>query len=160
MMIIIPGLISGASLQQLQRQLQKSRFIDGAYSAGPASSYQKKLANDSQDQQLTAAAGNIKELLERNPMFRTMAIPRGVRSIVFNLYQEGMYYLDHTDHSILPGRPPLRGDLSMTLFLTDPDSYAGGELVVNSDGPHEVSVKLPAGHAVVYDANTMHRSIL
>lgn len=158
MMFIIPALISGAALQQLQRQLASSHFVDGSFSAGPAASYQKNnLQNDPQDQQLVAAAEKVKQLLEQNPKFRTMAIPRRVRSVVFNLYREGMCYRDHIDHSLLPGRPPLRGDLSMTLFLSDPASYAGGELVVNSDGPHQVSVKLPAGHAVVYDANTMHR---
>lgn len=158
MMFIIPRLVSGTALRQLQNQLQAGQFVDGGFSAGAAASYQKKnLQNNPQDQQLAAAADKVRELLEQHPMFRTMAIPRRVRSIVFNIYREGMYYRDHTDHSILPGRPPFRGDMSMTLFLSDPDSYTGGELVVNSDGPHEVSVKLPAGHAVVYDANTMHR---
>jgi PKHD-type hydroxylase len=68
-----------------------------------------------------------------------------------------MYYGDHLDHPLLAGEPPARGDISTTVFLSSPDSYDGGELVVNSLHGEPVSVKLPAGQAVCYPAGTLHR---
>ena len=156
-MFFIPDLITPVECQQLQALLAQTEFSDGRSTAAGAA-YQKHnlqavgpLEHVQQGQKLVQAA------LDRHPKFRVLAMPRRVRPVTFNRYDEGMYYRDHTDHALLPATPVVRGDLSMTLFLSDPESYEGGELVMNSDGDDQLKVKLPAGHAVVYSAATMHR---
>lgn len=158
MMFVIPNLLTTQQVQQVKEILGKAQYVDGKTSAGGASDYQKNnLQVSPDDESCRPAQQLIQQALSANGKFRTLAVPRRVRPVTFNLYREGMYYRDHTDHSMLPGNPPVRGDLSMTLFLSEPDSYAGGELVVNCDGPEAVSIKLPQGHVVIYDACTMHR---
>ncbi len=158
MMFFIPNLLAGQQLQTVRQLLEKPQFVDGKLSAGAGSDYQKNnLQANEKDENVRQAQLIIQQVLAANGKFRTLTVPRKVRPVTFNLYRENMYYRDHTDHSILPGNPPVRGDLSMTLFLSDPESYAGGELVVDSDGVRPVNVKLPLGHAVIYDACTMHR---
>lgn len=158
MMFFIPNLLNPEQIRSVKDILAKAQFVDGKSTAGAGSDYQKKnLQASPDDESCRPAQQLIQQALASNGKFRTLAIPRRVRPVTFNCYREDMYYRDHTDHSILPGNPPIRGDLSMTLFLSEPTSYAGGELIVNSDGEQAVSVKLPIGHAVIYDACTMHR---
>lgn len=157
-MFFIPNLLTAQQAQAVRQLLSKARFEDGKLSAGAGSDYQKNnLQADTEDENCRQAQLIIQKTLAANAQFRTLAAPRKVRPVTFNLYRENMYYRDHTDHSILPGNPMVRGDLSMTLFLSEPDSYAGGELVVDCDSERAVSIKLPLGHAVIYDACTMHR---
>lgn len=156
-MFIIPDLVNATELQQLQALLAQVQFVDGRDTAA-AGAYQKNnLQASGPADVLNQAQRLVAQALERHPKFRVLAMPRRVRPVTFNCYETGMYYLDHTDHALLPGTPVVRGDLSMTLFLSDPGSYQGGELVINSDGPESLNVKLPLGHAVVYSAATMHR---
>ncbi len=158
MLFIIPDLLDRAALDKVRQLLGQSEFVDGRVSAGAGSNYQKNnLQAKPDDRNSLQARDIVAQKLTSHPMFNTLAVPRRVRPVTFNLYREGMYYKDHTDHSILPGNPPVRGDLSMTLFLSDPGSYQGGELVIHCDGPQKQQFKLPAGQAIVYDACTMHR---
>ena len=156
-MFIIPDLINAAECQQVIALLQQMEFGDGRNTAAGAS-YQKHNLQAAGPAPLVQEAQRlVQAALERHPKFRVMAMPRRIRPVTFNRYDQGMYYRDHTDHALLPAAPVVRGDLSMTLFLSAPDSYDGGELIVNSDRDDSVSVKLPVGHAVVYSAATMHR---
>jgi len=158
MMFFIPKLLIGQQLQAVKQLLSNTQFVDGKSTAGAGSDYQKNnLQADPQDKNCQQAQQIIQQVLAGNAKFRTLTVPRKVKPVTFNIYRENMYYRDHTDHSILPGNPRLRGDLSMTLFLSEPDSYQGGELVVDSDGVRATSVKLAMGDAVIYDACTMHR---
>lgn len=156
-MFIIPDLISPAERQQLVALLQQVEFVDGRETAA-GSAYQKNNLQAGGPKELVQQAQRLVQgALDRHPKFRVLAMPRRVRPVTFNRYDEGMYYRDHTDHALLPATPVVRGDLSMTLFLSDPQSYEGGELIMNSDNDSQMAVKLPAGHAVVYSAATMHR---
>lgn len=158
MLFEIPNLLDAKQVREIRELLANAPFVDGRQTAGAGSNYQKNnLQADPADATVQQAQKIVQQILERHPKFRTLAVPRRVRPVTFNRYGEGMYYRDHSDHSILPGRPPVRGDLSMTLFLSDPESYQGGELVINSDGLEAVKMKRPAGHAIIYDACTMHR---
>lgn len=96
--------------------------------------------------------------LARSPEFTTAALPARILPPMFNRYDEGMAFGAHVDGSIraLPGTGQrLRTDVSSTLFLSDPEDYDGGELVVH-DTYGEHRVKLPAGHLVVYPATSLH----
>jgi PKHD-type hydroxylase len=101
----------------------------------------------------------IVRALEASPLFITAALPLRVFPPLFNRYDPGMTFGAHVDNAVrqIPGTPfRVRTDLSVTLFLTRPEEYDGGELVVEDVyGAH--SVKLPAGDAILYPATSLHR---
>lgn len=79
-----------------------------------------------------------------------------MHSLLFSRYGVGMAYGRHIDNALMGGKQLRRSDLSFTVFLSDPDTYTGGELVI--EGPdNETSYRLAAGSAIVYPANTLHR---
>jgi PKHD-type hydroxylase len=94
--------------------------------------------------------------LQRSEHFQRIALPKAIAAPVFNRYDAGMFYEQHVDAATMRGGDNLRVDAAVTLFLSDPKSYDGGELVVEtlSGG---LGVKLVAGDAVVYPASTLHR---
>ena len=96
--------------------------------------------------------------LERTPLFISAALPLRVFPPLFNRYSGGQAFGNHIDNAVrqVPGTPHrIRTDLSATLFLSDPDEYEGGELVVQDTyGAH--AVKLPAGHMILYPASSLH----
>lgn len=157
-MFIIPELLKGEQLTQVQQLIRAGRFLDGSQTAGASSNYQKNnLQGDPNDGQLQQAQQIIYQALTTHPKFRVLAVPKTVRPVTFNRYDEGMYYHEHMDYAIIPGNPPVRGDISTTVFLNNPEDYDGGELIINCDDPQPQTVKLPAGHAVVYSGATMHK---
>ena len=102
--------------------------------------------------------GMILTALEQNALFISAALPARVFPPLFNRYQGGQSFGTHVDNAIrqVTGTPHrIRTDLSATLFFTGPDEYDGGELVVEDTyGTH--SVKLPAGHMILYPATSLH----
>jgi PKHD-type hydroxylase len=91
-------------------------------------------------------------------MFTTLVLPKRIGPFHFSRYEVGMTYGDHVDNSVMGigvGNP-MRADLSMSLFLNDPEDYDGGDLVLNSRlAPR--SLKLSAGDAIVYPTDEFHR---
>ena len=157
-MFFIPELLNLEQCRQVRELLDCSRFVDGKHSAGAAVVHRKRnLQGDATDPAIAGAQKLVFDALNRHPHFAVLAMPRYVRPMVFNRYDVGMYYHDHMDHALLDGDPQIRGDMSVTVFLSALGEYDGGELVVNCDGPEATAVKLPQGHAVVYSAATMHR---
>lgn len=161
MITVIPDVVSKDELAQLRDGLDAATFADGARSAG------WNAAGIKNNQQLTPGMPGYDPLrqivqsgLDRNPLFQTAVRPRFVQPVMFNRYAPGMSYGAHMDDAIMktvtayPGR--VRIDVSFTLFLTDPASYQGGELVVDLGGV-EQGFKLPAGALVAYPATTLHR---
>ena len=95
--------------------------------------------------------------LSHNAAFNGAAFPLQISEPIFARYQPGMNYGDHVDDPIM-GRsgPKLRSDISMTVFLRDPESYEGGELVIRTPFGNQY-VKLAAGHGVIYPSSSLHR---
>lgn len=157
-MFVIPDLLDARQLGEIRQLLAQARFTDGRETAGPGSSSVKNnLQGDPNDEAIQRAQKIVYEALTGSPQYRILAVPRIVRPMTFNRYDEGMFYGDHMDHPLLQGQPPARGDVSTTVFFSAPDEYEGGELVISSDAPDAQRVKLPAGHAVCYSAGTLHR---
>ena len=157
-MFIIPELLNAEQCRELRILLEKARFTEGKQTAGPGSSGVKNnLQADPSDPHIQQAQQLVHTALTANPMYRILAVPRIVRPMTFNRYDEGMYYGEHMDHPLLAGNPPARGDVSTTVFFSSPDEYEGGELVINADLGEPSRIKLPAGHAVCYAAGTLHR---
>jgi len=100
-----------------------------------------------------ALAQQVIEALDANALFKAVALPMAVHSILFSRCGTGQGYGRHVDNAFMPGG---RADLSFTLFLSDLHSYSGGELVLElPQGDH--TVRLPAGHAVLYPSSYLHR---
>ena len=157
MLLQIPDLLNSAQLNKLHELLAGARFVDGRLTAGMAASKVK-------DNQELAPEPELLQRLYRivmasvghNARFRSAALPVKVADFIFARYQPGMRYGDHVDDPIMGQGPRFRTDVSMTIFLNDPDSYDGGELVIRTPFG-EQQVKLPAGHAVVYPSASVHR---
>lgn len=160
MLIIIDALLDAAALTDYRRQLADAEWEDGRRTAsGPALAVKRnqQLAADSA---LGQSLG--RDLLGRigaHPEFVSAALPARIYPPRFNRYRDGGEYGAHVDASIMrdpqSGRS-LRTDLSITLFLSDPDSYDGGELEIDT-GFGSQSVKLAAGDLVLYPASSLHR---
>ncbi len=135
-------------------------WVDGRATAGHQGAPVKK---NRQIEESSAPARELGQLvlaeLERNSLFISAVLPHRVYPPMFNRYGEGMHFGTHVDGAVrmIPGSAhKLRTDLSATLFLTPPESYEGGELIIENDFGSE-TVKLAAGDAIVYTSTSRHR---
>lgn len=154
----VAPLLPPESVGKIVAKLDQFGWEDGMDTAGA-------LQTRKHNQQLTLATAEVRPLLLQvaqsvlqHPEVRAFAEPRKMSRIMFAKYDEGMHYGKHNDVPITAGggQGQGRADISFSIFLTDADSYEGGELVLESDFG-EISLKEPAGHAVLYDAGLMHR---
>jgi PKHD-type hydroxylase len=160
MMLLIPGVLSGDELADCRRALGDAAWVDGRGTAGHLSAAVK----DNQqlhwrDPTAQRLGPLVVERLRANPMFLSAALPRAILPPLFNRYAGGGQYGTHLDGAIRPVEgtgDQLRTDLSLTLFLSDPADYDGGELVIE-DLFGERAIKLPAGDAVLYPGTSLHR---
>jgi PKHD-type hydroxylase len=159
LLLAIPELLSAPQVAQARTILDKAEWVDGKVTAGHQSALAKdnvQLPEDSPEAQ--HLGGLIVQALEQNALFITAALPARVFPPLFNRYQSGQSFGNHVDNAIrqVTGTPHrIRTDLSATLFLSAPDEYDGGELLVEDTyGLH--NVKLPAGHLILYPASSLH----
>jgi len=158
MLLVLQGLLSAAEVTTLRRIAQEGDFVDGAVSspglaaAGVKRNEQLSLASAQQRQ----VEEIVLDALERNETFRVAAVPKLIRPPVLSRYRKGMAYGTHIDNPVMRRPVPMRLDLSTTIFLSDPSSYRGGELCIET--PYgEKRVKLPAGDAILYPTTMLHR---
>jgi PKHD-type hydroxylase len=156
----VPEVLSVEQVRQCRRGLEAADWVDGVVTAGFQSTQVK---HNEQLREGSPAARELGELvldaLAKSPLFASAALPAKVFPPLFNRYSGGHAFGNHVDNAIRHVRGTnqrIRTDISATLFLSAPEEYDGGELVVDdSYGPH--SVKLPAGHMVLYPATSLHR---
>jgi len=160
MLLHVPKVLDAVQVADFRKRLAAAGWTDGRITAGFQSARAKNNLqlpeSDPVARELSAA---VRGALDRSPLFFAAALPRHVFTPLFNLYKEGNGFGDHVDNAIRvdeqEGRP-VRTDLSATLFLSAPEEYDGGELVIGADsGTHRL--KLPAGDLVLYSASTVHR---
>jgi PKHD-type hydroxylase len=158
MLVTIPDVLTSDEVTHIRRVLESTPWIDGRATAGDQASVVKNNLQVPLDAPEAQELGQIiLRGLGRNPTFTTATLPLRVLPPMFNRYDVGMTFGAHVDNSIraLPSGQRLRTDVSSTLFLTPPEDYDGGELVVHDTyGTH--TVKLPPGHMVVYPATSLH----
>ena len=159
MLVTIPDVLKPEELAHVRRVLEGTSWVDGRATAGDQAA---KVKNNLQvpigSPEAEALGQIVLGALAANAAFTTAALPLRVLPPMFNRYDVGMTFGAHVDGAIraLPGTGQrLRTDVSSTLFLTPPEDYDGGELVIHDTyGTHRV--KLPAGHMVVYPGTSMH----
>ncbi len=161
MLVHIPNVLSPEEVSHCRQVLERSAWVHGSVTAGD------QAAKSKNNLQLPAESAEAQELgdivlhaLGRNPLYHSAALPLRVLPPKFNRYDPGMTFGMHVDNSIQTvagsGGARMRADVSSTIFLTNPDEYEGGELMMtDSFGTH--AIKLPMGHMIVYPASTLHR---
>ena len=159
MMISIPDLLDADAVARVRAIIDAAAWIDGNATSGSQSALAKRNEQLPEGSAAAREAGAILlEALGNSPLFFAAALPLKVFPPLFNRYGEGQTFDTHVDNAVRIQRGSdfrLRSDLSITVFLEDPDSYDGGVLVVEDHfGSHQV--KLPAGHAVVYPSSSLH----
>lgn len=156
MILCIAEVLTSEEVGAVRALLDKGRFDSGARTAGWHARDVKNNEQLSSDSDAARqAAARISAALARNDLLRTAMRPVRTRPILVNRYAAGMTYGAHIDDAIM-GDPPIRTDVSLTLFLSDPAEYDGGALVIENTGG-EQPYRLPAGAAIAYPATTLHR---
>jgi PKHD-type hydroxylase len=160
MLVQIAALLPPDQVTAMRRRLAAASFADGRMTAGHQSAQVKSNLQLAQDDPIARELSDeVLRALERNPHFISVTLPRHVYPPLFNRYEAGMSFGAHVDNAIrqIPGTAHrLRTDISATIFLSAPEEYDGGELVIEDTyGRH--SVKLAAGDLVVYPSSSVHR---
>ena len=162
MLIQIPKLLNDDQVQAIRAKLEAADapWVDGRATAGHQGARVKDNRQIDERSPIARALGDIVlAALERHPLFISATLPQRVYPPMFNSYEGGMHFGSHVDGAVrlLPGSgEKIRTDVSATLFLSSPESYDGGELVIEDTyGAH--TVKLDAGDLVLYPASSLHR---
>ena len=159
MLLQVPQVLSSEQVAQFRQALDQADWADGRITAGYQSAQAKHNQQLPENSPVAQQLGDvILQALQRSPLFLSAALPLKVFPPLFNRYEGGQSFGSHVDNAIrqVRGTPHrVRTDLSATLFLSAPDEYDGGELVVEDTyGLH--NVKLPAGHLVLYPSTSLH----
>jgi len=158
MLLPIPNVLKADELALVRAWLAAARFVEGRLSAGVAA---RRVKNN---QELDGDGVDVARLdrvvmgaLVRHPLYRAGALPVHAASPLYARYRSGMAYGDHLDDPIMGSDGvKYRSDIAVTVFLSGPSEYDGGELVIRTHAGDQ-TVKLEAGDAVVYPAGTIHR---
>ena len=158
MLLHVPGVFTKDEVATLRSRLDAGPWADGNVTSGHQSATAKvnrQLPEDSAEAREVGAL--VMQALQANPMFVSAALPHTIFPPLFNAYEGGEHFDVHVDNAIRQrGAVRIRSDLSATLFLSEPEDYDGGELVIEEMyGPQ--TVKLPAGDLVLYPSKSLHR---
>lgn len=160
MMLHIPGILTPDQVKYFRQKMAATEWVDGRASVGAQGAQVKRNRQLAEGSPLALELGDIvTRALTANPLFFSAVLPHRVLPPYFNSYAGGEQYGLHIDGAVRVNSTNLqsmRADVSTTVFLSNPDEYEGGELIVmDTYGAHEV--KLPAGDAIVYPSSSVHR---
>ena len=154
MQIVISDILSAEDIATVCAALEQARFVDGRTTAGFSASLVK---NNQQaaggDRKLETIRKLIAARILGNELFQIAVRPKLLSPLLFSRYDKAMHYGSHVDDALMNG---MRADVSFTLFLSGPDEYDAGELVIESPAGED-EVKLNAGSLVAYPSTTLHR---
>ena len=159
MLLHIPDILDREQVVQLRAALDAADWTDGRETVGTQGAQVKRNRQLPDASPLRRQLGEVVlAALAKSPLYHAATLPLRTLPPRFNRYEGGGEYGMHVDGSVmaLPNGEQLRSDISCTLFLSEPDDYDGGELIVSDTyGEHEV--KLPAGDAIIYPSSSLHR---
>ena len=158
MLVCVPDVLSKQEVAEFRAIMDSAAWEDGRSTAGAQSALVKRNEQLPNGEVARALGARVVKALTANPLFISAAIPLHIFPPLFNRYGPGHHFGIHVDNAVR-GDPltglRIRTDLSVTLFLSEPDEYDGGELIVE-DHYGSQEVKLPAGHLVLYPASSLH----
>lgn len=157
MMLQLERVLKPEQLENVRRTLARAEFVDGKLSAGKTARQVKNNEEIKATAQLMELLNNeVMGSLVKHPTYQAGALPQRVASPFYARYTPGMFYGDHVDDPVMGIEGQLyRSDISITVFLNDPENYEGGELVINSSFGQN-KIKLAAGDAVMYPSSSLH----
>lgn len=160
MLTVIPDLLDGTNVGRVRALIESAQWVDGNVTSGHQSALAKRNMQLPEEAPEAQQAGEIiLDALGRSPLFIAAALPLKIFPPLFNSYEGGQAFGVHVDNAVRVQASTgfrVRSDLSITVFLEDPQSYDGGELTVETNFGVQ-QVKLPAGHAVLYPSSSLHR---
>jgi len=160
MLLRVPNMLTPDQVAHCRKVLSEADWVDGRVTAGHQSAQVKDNMQLPEESQAARELSQlVQKALEGSPLFFSAALPAKVFPPLFNRYRGGQAFGVHVDNAVrqVRGTPHrVRTDLSATLFLSAPDEYDGGELLIE-DTFGTQSVKLPAGDLVLYPASSLHR---
>jgi len=160
MLIAIPAVFSKSEVSKLNAHLSQGEWLDGQSTAGEQARTVKRNQQLAEQSKLAQQLGDIVlDALAQQSLFMSAALPLKIFPPMFNRYQGGETYGHHVDNAIrfVPGTPTrVRSDLSATLFLSEPDDYEGGELLIQEQFG-EQRIKLSAGDLILYPSSSLHQ---
>ena len=159
MLVEVPHVLTPEQVARARAALDAANWVDGRVTAGPQSARVKNNQQLPESHPVAIELGDmVLAALQRSPLFMAAALPLRIFPPLFNRYSGGHAFGHHVDNAIrlVPGTPHrIRTDLSATLFLSGPEEYDGGELIVDDTyGSH--SVKLPSGSLILYPSTSLH----
>jgi PKHD-type hydroxylase len=150
---LVTRLLQSEEADGVVRELARRTFADGRLTAhGRAREVKNNLQFAGKGPEIDELHSIVVPAFQRSKDFNAFAIPRRMVSPIFSRYDPGMEYGAHIDNAMMAG---LRTDLAVTLFLSRPETYDGGELVIHLPAGQQ-EVKLDAGEAIIYPAGTVH----
>ena len=153
MMLVIGGVLDAASLGAIREAAAAMPFEDGRATAGRAARTVKDNQQAAASPERDAVFRKVEAALWATPLFNAAARPKRIARMLLSRYAGGQTYGTHVDDAFMGGA---RTDLSFTLFLSEPEAYAGGELVI--EDPLEArSIRLAAGDMILYPSGALHR---
>lgn len=158
MIVTIDKLLSAEERTGIMQSLASAEFVSGKETAGHRAADVKNNLQLPREGPLARELGQtVLQAMARSRGLYSAVLPQRVYPPIFNRYEPGMAYGAHTDNALMrSGTLAVRTDVAVTLFLSDPGTYDGGELVIQSPGG-ESRVKLPAGSLLAYPGNSLHR---
>jgi PKHD-type hydroxylase len=154
MQIVIGDVLSAGELKTVGAALKRARFVDGRVTAGFAARLVKNNRQAaSSDRSLDTVRKLVAARILGNEVFRLAVRPKALSTLLFSRYDKSMDYGSHVDDALIEG---MRSDVSFTLFLSDPESYDGGELAIESTAGEE-TFKLAPGSLIAYPSTSLHR---
>lgn len=155
MLLLIDGLLNKDELDHLSGISRELKFVDGRIS-NPANQTKKNLQADPADPRYLESSQIVAQAVRRSREFAEATFPRQIAPPLLCRYEPGMTYGVHADAAyMVMERGTLRSDISCTVFVSDPDSYEGGELRIHL-GIEPITVKGRPGQAFVYPSTTLH----
>ncbi|MCL4109043.1 UNVERIFIED_CONTAM: hypothetical protein GTU68_032166 [Idotea baltica] len=156
-MLILEDVLTAEEVAAIQTALSEAEFEDGRATAKGAAADVKHNLQAARDGNTQVPLDDLViGALTRQKQFRNWAFPARFALPLYSNYEPGMAYGAHTDAAIMGKTQPMRTDVSITVFLNDPESYDGRELHLENDSGG-TKVKLPAGHAVAYNTTAIHQ---
>ena len=157
MLFGINDVLDKAEVARIRAVLATAAFTDGRATASEvAREVKHNLQATDRDEALDGCRRTIIDRLLQQEGFTLRVLPLRILPPMFNRYDAGMEYGSHVDNAIMGSDSPVRADVSVTVFLSEPDEYEGGGLVIHGDRQGQ-PIKLPAGSVVVYGASSIHR---
>ncbi|MGF1543503.1 MAG: Fe2+-dependent dioxygenase [Parvularculaceae bacterium] len=152
---VIDEFLAAEEVARLHALSEQASFVD-VKTTNPDFAAKRNLQADPRHQAAQQAAAMIREAIRRNEWAMEICRPKALATPMLARYEPGISYVEHIDTAIIAVNPPIRVDISCTVFLSDPAAYDGGELTIRP-GNREMKIKEPAGAAIFYPSTTFHQ---